>query len=83
MRKPEEYRWSSYRVNVWGFQSELTQHDKYLGLGLSPEECCHANRELFRFEIPDENIHMIERASHFCYPVGDDRLRPNKQVESD
>jgi len=79
VRKPEEYRWSSYRVNAWGFQSELTQHDEYLELGSSPEERCHAYRELFRFEIPDEDIHMIERASHFCHPVGDDRFR--KQIE--
>ncbi len=79
VRKPEEYRWSSYRVNAWGSQSELTQHDEYLGLGFSPEERCHAYRELFRFEIPDEDIHLIERASHYCHPVGDDRFR--KQIE--
>ena len=79
VRKPEEYRWSSYRVNAWGAQSELTQHDEYLGLGFSPEERCHAYRELFRFEIPDEDIHLIERASHFCHPVGGDRFR--KQIE--
>ena len=75
VRKPEEYRWSSYGVNAWGSQSELTQHDEYLGLGSSPEERCNAYRELFRFEIPDEDIHMIERASDFCHFVGDDRFR--------
>ncbi len=79
VRKPEEYRWSSYRVNAWGAQSDLTQHDEYLGLGDNPEKRCHAYRELFRYAIPDEDVHLIERASHYCHPVGDDRFR--QQIE--
>lgn len=72
VRKPEEYSWSSYRVNAWGAQSDLVNHDEYLGLGFTAEERCRAYRELFRYQIPDEDIHLIERASHYCHPVGDD-----------
>ena len=73
--KPDEYRWSSYRVNAWGAKSELTQHDEYLGLGDRPEKRCHAYRELFMYAIPDEDVRLIERASHYCHPVGDDRFK--------
>jgi len=75
VRKPEEYKWSSYRVNAWGAQDDLAKHHEYLGLGFTPEERCRAYRELFRYQIPDEDIHLIERASHYCHPVGDGRFR--------
>jgi len=75
----EEYRWSSYRVNAWGAQSGLTHHDEYLGLGENSEDRCHAYRELFRYEIPKEDVHIIERASQVCHPIGDDRFR--QQIE--
>ena len=73
VHKPEEYRWSSYRANAWGAQSGLTQHDEYPGLGES------VYRELFRDEIPNEDVHLIERASQFCHPIGDDRFK--QQIE--
>ena len=79
VHKPEEYRWSSYRVNAWGAQSSLTQHDEYLGLGENSKDRCHAYRELFRYEIPKEDAHFIERASQYCHPIGDDRFK--QQIE--
>ena len=40
---------------------------------------CHAYRELFKIHIADEDIHLMERASDYCQPVGDDRFR--KSIE--
>ena len=79
VRKPVEYRWSSNRVNAWGAQSGLTPHDEYLDLGENSEDRCHAYRELFRYEIPNEDVHLIERASQYCHPIGDDRFK--QQIE--
>jgi putative transposase len=79
VQKPEEYRCSSYRVNAWGTQSELTSHEEYLKLGMSGTERCYAYRELFQSQIPDEDVHLIERASHYSHPVGDDRFK--RQIE--
>jgi hypothetical protein len=29
----------------------------------------------FSYEIPNEDVHLIERASHYCHPIGDDRFK--------
>jgi len=34
---------------------------------------------LFRYEIPNEDVHLIERASQYCHPIGDDRFK--QQIE--
>ena len=79
VRKPDEGRWSSYRVNIWGAHSGLTQHDEYLVPGENSEGRCHACRELFRYEIPKEDVHRIQRAGQYCHPIGDDRFE--QQIE--
>jgi len=73
--KPEEYKWSSYHVNAWGKSSALTYHDEYLKLGSDSSEKCHTYRELFKHQLSEHDIHLIERASEYCHPVGDDRFR--------
>ncbi len=75
VRRPEEYRWSSYGSNGWGDPSWLTQHAEYLRLGRTTEERAHAYRELFRHQISEENLHLLRKAAHYCQPVGDDRFR--------
>lgn len=77
--KPEEYKWSSYLVNAWGRESLIRYHDEYLKLGSDRASRCQAYRELFKAPLPDDDIHLIERASEYCQPVGDDRFR--EQIE--
>jgi putative transposase len=77
--KPEEYKWSSYLVNAWGSESHLTLHGEYLKLGSDSESRCYAYRELFKHQLSDHDIHLIERAADYCHPVGDDRFR--QQIE--
>jgi putative transposase len=78
--KPEEYKWSSYLVNAWSRKSNLTPHEEYLGLGSDIKARCYAYRELFKYQISEQDIHLIEHASKYCQPVGDDRFR--EQIES-
>jgi putative transposase len=77
--KPEQYRWSSYPSNALGKAASLVPHDEYLNLGSDVESRCYAYREIFGFQLSEYDIHLIERASEYCYPVGDDRFR--QQIE--
>lgn len=75
VRKPEEYKWSSYLVNAWGGMSSLTAHEEYLKPGSDNEARYFAYRELFKYHLSEQDIHLIENASNYCQPVGDDRFR--------
>ena len=77
--KPEQYKWSSYSVNAWGGASNLTPHEEYFKLGRDSKARCYAYRELFKHHLSERDIHLIENASHYCHPVGDDRFC--KQME--
>ncbi len=83
VKKPGEYRWSSYAVNAWGDGSWLTAHNDYLRIDSDPEKRCYRYRELFKDQINQQDLHFIRRAAHFCQPVGDDRFRTSieKQYE--
>jgi putative transposase len=72
--KPEEHKWSSYHANAWGREMGLVPHVEYLKLGKSDEARCRAYRELVKNRLPGTDVHLIERASDFCSPVGDDRF---------
>ena len=73
---PVEYLWSSYRHHAWGKDNPLIQdHFLYLALGLTAEARYHAYRELFKIELSDKAIHTIRQASHYNYPLGNDRFR--------
>jgi putative transposase len=73
--KPEEYKWSSYLVNAWDRKSLLTYHDEFLKLGVDSESRCYAYRELFKNQLTTDDIHLIENASEYCQPVGDNKFR--------
>jgi len=73
--RPEEYRWSSYGANAWADPSWLSPHEEYTHLGASDAERCSAYRELFREQLPEEDLHLIRAAAHYCQPVGEDRFR--------
>ncbi len=78
--RPEEYRWSSYGVNGWSDASWLSPHDEYLQLGGTADERARAYRELFRYQLSEQDLHLIRKAAHYCQPVGDDRFRA--QIET-
>jgi len=79
VRRPEEYRWSSYAVNAWGDRGWLTPHPEYQRLGRTPPERGFAYRELFKAQVSEEDLHLIRKAAHYCQPVGNDRFR--QQIE--
>jgi putative transposase len=77
---PEQYRWSSYRWHAWGKKNVLiSDHPLYQGLGESNEVRQHSYRELFKYQIPDEEIHEIRECLNYNYPLGDDRFK--QQIE--
>jgi putative transposase len=79
VQRPEAYRWSSYAFNAYADPGWLQRHERYMSLGISRDEHCHAYRELFRSHLDGEDIHLIRQAAHYCQPVGDDRFR--QQIE--
>ena len=79
VKRPEEYRWSSYGINAWGDCGWLQPHEEYLLLGSTAESRRHAYRRLFEHQLSEENLHLIRKAAHFCQPVSDDRFR--QQIE--
>ncbi len=72
--KPEEYKWSSYQANAWGKKTDLVPHDENLKLGADVDARCYANRDVFKNQLSGTDVHLIERASEYCCPVGDDRF---------
>jgi putative transposase len=74
VNKPEEYKWSSYLTNAWGRKSNLVAHKEYLNMGTTIDARCNAYRELFKSQLPEKDIHLIERASEYCCAVGNDRF---------
>jgi putative transposase len=79
VRRPEEYRWSSYAINAWGDRGWLTPHPEYQRLGSTPAERGFAYREIFKAHLSEEDLHLIRKAAHYCQPVGNDRFR--QQIE--
>ena len=75
VRRPEEYRWSSYGVNAWGDTSWLQPHDEYLSLGHTEIDRYHAYRALFVQPFSEGDLLLIRKAAHYCQPIGDDRFR--------
>jgi len=75
VKKPEEYKGSSYRINAWGGASNLVPHAEYLKLGNDAETRCYAYRELFKNYLSEKDVHIIENASKYCQPLGDDRFK--------
>ena len=59
VKRPEEYRWSSYGANAWGDLCWLTPHDEYLMLGRDGKERTFAYRESFRHQLGEHDLHLI------------------------
>jgi putative transposase len=80
VKRPEEYRWSSYHTNAWGDESWLALHEEYIRLGKTKEQRCQNYRALFENHLDDSDISLIRKAAHYCQPVGDDRFK--KAIEN-
>jgi putative transposase len=79
--KPEEYRWSSYLANAWGQENGLVHHKEYIRLGKDKASRGYIYRELFKDKLAERDIHLIQKAGHYCQPIGDDRFR--QRIERD
>jgi len=76
VKRPEEYKWSSYRVNAWGENSEqVTPHYLYNALGSTFKARNYSYRELFKTNLDDKDIHVIRNAAHYCQPTGNDYFK--------
>ena len=81
VKRPEEYRWSSYNSNAWGDESWLIPHDEYNRLGETKEIRCRNYRELFKNHIDSVDVHLIREAAHYCQPIGDDRFKHDIEMK--
>lgn len=76
VRKPEEYAWSSFASNGLGHNDDLiTPHENYLALSSNLDDRYHAYRELFKYQIPEIDVHLIRKAIKRNFPVGNDRFK--------
>ena len=79
VKRPEEYKWSSYGMNAWGDPGWLSPHEEYLALGKSKKERCYVYRDIFKTHLSEESLHLFRQSAHYCQPIGDERFR--KQIE--
>jgi putative transposase len=78
---PEQYRWSSYRWHAWGNTNTLIHdHALYQQLGSTDKERQYAYRDLFKLQIPDQDIHKVKMSLEYNYPLGNERFK--QQVEN-
>ena len=76
VRKPEQYRWSSYQWHAWGkTNSIITDHEIFNDLDNRQENRQFVYRELFKTQITDEDIHEIEESLEYSYSLGNERFR--------
>jgi len=78
---PDVYRWSSYRWHAWGEKNVLiSDHPLYEALGATSDERQRAYRELFRYQIPEVDVHEIRTSLQCNFPLGNNRFR--QEVET-
>jgi len=75
VKRPEEYRWSSYHANAWGDDSMIVcPHSEYVALAGDEKSRCYHYRELFKVNLSEEDLHVFRRSAHYSIPVGSDRF---------
>jgi len=73
---PSEYFWSSYQANGLGTAINLcAPHSVYLALGRTKQERLMAYRDLFRFDIEEDDLESIRHATNKGMAVGNDRFK--------
>ena len=72
---PRQHPWSSYRANAEGVSDQLlTPHHLYLLLAHESAERQAVYRDLFRDELPSEELEFIRRATNGNFALGDARF---------
>jgi|OpeIllAssembly_1097287.scaffolds.fasta_scaffold313901_2 putative transposase len=74
VKRPAEYRWSSYRANALGDDCGvvLVPHRVYLDLGRTGEARRAVYRQLFRRPLPPDDIEVIRHATNRAWVIGRD-----------
>jgi putative transposase len=81
VRRPEEYRWSSYAANAFGdTAARVTPHETYLELGRDPTTRQAAYRALCQSELHDDTLDAIRRSIGRGRPLGHSAKVPGPKV---
>jgi REP-associated tyrosine transposase len=76
VRRPGEYRWSSYHANADGEpDSVVTPHELYVRLGSEPSVRRDAYRSLHGRELDESTLDAFRAAVHTGWALGDDYFR--------
>lgn len=75
VRRPQDYRWSSFGENALGDEGWLTPHPQYLALGETSGERQAKYRELLNGNLIDDDLDLIRKAMHYCQPVADEAFK--------
>ncbi len=78
---PQDYFWSSHRINAWGEPGWIHPHPEYLRLDRDPTGRLEAYRDLFSESLPGDDLAAIRRAIYYCQPVGDGPFRARVERE--
>ena len=76
VRRPIDYRWSSYHANALGDADRLvTPHELYLSLGTDAESCRAAYRSVHGQELEESTLVAIRTTARTGWALGGDRFR--------
>ncbi len=76
VRRPGDYRWSSFRCNAEGVKDRLvTPHDLYCSLGSTAELRRQAYLGLFEMELSAPTLEHLRGATNGGWAIGDDDFR--------
>jgi len=74
VKRPEEYKWSSYGANAWGDLSWIRPHEEFIRPGSNRDTRARGYRDLFKDQIEEGDIQLIRQAAHYCHPACDNRF---------
>ena len=76
VKKPIDYRWSSFEANALGKADHLIQpHQEYAKLARSNSDRQKRYRALFRSSVNEQDLEAIRNASNKGWALGNDRFR--------
>jgi putative transposase len=76
VRRPADYRWSSYHANALGQTDSLvTPHERYLALGTGASTRRQAYRSIYGHELDESTVVEIRTAAWTGWALGSDRFR--------
>lgn len=76
---PDEYRWSSYRLNARTPATEfITPHPAYLALGDAPARRAETYRRLCEAPLPPETLQALRKATRGGYAAGTTPRKPGR-----